>query len=389
LLIAPLVLTIAIPIVFMIGGVRLVQAGPLPLNGAQAAPYTVLYQTVSGSAQSPRASGDYVVWQDRRHGQWAIYAYDLRRGEELRITREACDDTAPSISGRIVVWQRVCRGSEQGSYQYGIYAYDLASEAEFVVYEAERATVFPKVEGNYVVWLTEYGCPDPVCRGAVGIPMAQNLETIETWQLSDERQATSIDLSGGLARWRAPETVYDLEEKRTLLVLPSSWFVEAAADDQLVYRERQGDNALFVVDARSGQSALLASVQTQAGETNYQFVYAPERALLVWVRGTSTYHSNLFAYDLGLETERQLTAIDEQAASRPSLAGDILAWEAHPTTPSMDRDIYIARITGRWSAEPNTAALQARTAGPFRTSNKACARLLNHSCAPKESPGRR
>ena len=74
---------------------------------AQPAPFTTIFLTTSHGAKNPSTSSRYVVWQDRRNGNWDIYAYDLVDGVEFQVTRDPHDQIFPSISGTVVVWEDV------------------------------------------------------------------------------------------------------------------------------------------------------------------------------------------------------------------------------------------------------------------------------------------
>ena len=72
-----------------------------------------------------RIWGDYVVWEDERHGNEDIYAYRISTGEEFAITREAGDQRAPSIHGDYVVWY----GRNNGNND--IFGYQLSTGRKF------------------------------------------------------------------------------------------------------------------------------------------------------------------------------------------------------------------------------------------------------------------
>jgi len=65
----------------------------------------------------PDVCGRWVVWQDRRNGDWDIYALDLTSGREFPVCVAPGDQVAPRVDGKIAVWQdgrrdpRKCRGT--------------------------------------------------------------------------------------------------------------------------------------------------------------------------------------------------------------------------------------------------------------------------------------
>lgn len=53
----------------------------------------------------PAIAGNYVVWQDNRHGQWDIYLYDLTTNRERRLTTDPADQVRPTVAGTRVAWE--------------------------------------------------------------------------------------------------------------------------------------------------------------------------------------------------------------------------------------------------------------------------------------------
>jgi len=53
----------------------------------------------------PAISGNIIVWQDDRNGNWDIYGYDISTQTEFQITTNTADQTSPAISGHTVVWE--------------------------------------------------------------------------------------------------------------------------------------------------------------------------------------------------------------------------------------------------------------------------------------------
>ena len=65
----------------------------------------------SSNAINPDISGNLIVWQDDRNGDWDIYGYNLTTRQEFLISDDQpnqtvfSDQTNPAISGTTVVWQ--------------------------------------------------------------------------------------------------------------------------------------------------------------------------------------------------------------------------------------------------------------------------------------------
>jgi beta propeller repeat protein len=55
-------------------------------------------------AMNPGIDGDIVAWEDRRDGNYEIYAQDLATGEVRRLTNSPERDLRPDVSGTVIVW---------------------------------------------------------------------------------------------------------------------------------------------------------------------------------------------------------------------------------------------------------------------------------------------
>lgn len=71
----------------------------------------------ASTGSMPAVSGNLVVWQDYRNGNWDVYGYDLAAQKELPVCVAAGDQTRPDISGDVVVWEHTRNGNAD---MYGI-----------------------------------------------------------------------------------------------------------------------------------------------------------------------------------------------------------------------------------------------------------------------------
>ncbi len=326
-------------------------------------PYSLLFRTDSGNAASPRAAGNYVVWRDWRDQRSAIYAYDIERNTEVRLSRDECGNFDPDISGHLVVWARLCStgiGMDQYRSSIVVYNLDLSTEVEIYSHEGEPGTrpgatsvdgggrdASPRSDGRYVVWLSRYGnCPS--CRGPRGTPMAHDLETDDTWEIGREDAALlGIGLWNGLAWWA--EGVYDLDARQ---MLPLSLDILGSADEGLIVRK---EDSLLECDPISGESTFLVNVtgrqamslvhpDGQSVEMIPPIAYSAQRRWLIWAMGTPGSLS-LVLHEIESGEVQELTSPSDYEATNPTLSGDILAWEARtPRSPGKANDIYIARL---------------------------------------------
>ncbi|HEY0997784.1 MAG TPA: PKD domain-containing protein [Gemmatimonadaceae bacterium] len=107
-----------------------------------------------GPAQWPRISGNRIVWQDKRNGQWDIYMYDLSTSTETRLTTNTAEQLQPDISGHWAVWA----DRRNTPTTTKIWALDLnvpGSEHELAVSGTEGWK--PMVDGDWVTYSSRDG----------------------------------------------------------------------------------------------------------------------------------------------------------------------------------------------------------------------------------------
>jgi len=126
--------------------------------------------TASDDQISPAISGDKVVWQDDRNGNWDIYGCDLSvladqggsiahsagglgcdESPEFAVCTASGNQTNPTISCDLVAWQDERDGSSSH-----IYGYDLDTQAEFPICTVAGNQTCPSAGGgDTVVWLDD------------------------------------------------------------------------------------------------------------------------------------------------------------------------------------------------------------------------------------------
>ena len=292
---------------------------------AQPAPFTTIFLTSSHGAKNPATSSRYVVWQDKRNGNWDIYAYDLVENVEFQVTRESHDQFFPSISGDIVVWEDL--RDDAGN----IYGYDLARKREFLVHAGRGGDMRPKIFGEYVVWLRQQICITERCGTIPGLPMAKNLTTGLTWEIPSDRKLDRLELSGRFAWWLHYDEwyLYDLVS-RSFLALPGPLQV---AGDGLVSVWFTGEDGygIHAYNPITGDSVYLGDM----GETGARVrgrmplkdeTFSPDNLLHVWADYRWGQY-DIYSYDFADQKERQLTFTADVLEERAAVHGNIIAWE--------------------------------------------------------------
>ena len=126
--------------------------------------------TASFTASNPSISGDNIVYQDSRNGNFDIFLYNIPTKTESLICSESHDQTNPDIDGNNVVWQDYRLGHEKiiaagsdgmggVSYDYepssNIYSYSLISKTGRWISDLDTNQEEPKISGTRVVWLDD------------------------------------------------------------------------------------------------------------------------------------------------------------------------------------------------------------------------------------------
>ena len=101
----------------------------------------------SGQQMYPAISGDLVVWQDSRNGDFDIYVKDLVNGTETKLTGDG-DQLYPDISGYTISWQDATTGD---------ISYYFWDKKWGKTYPREGEQTNPVVSGNYIAYVDGSG----------------------------------------------------------------------------------------------------------------------------------------------------------------------------------------------------------------------------------------
>jgi beta propeller repeat protein len=243
--------------------------------------------------RSVRIYGDTIVWLDNRHEEddeyphyYDIYAYDLEKGEEMRITQtNSIKDYDLSISGSLVVWTDSRNDSPESRIDTyppvsnpDIYMFDLSTNTEKQVTTSSASDSSPVVDNGRIVWQRS----SAVRNGDIFL---YDVETGKEMQISksgytahdyypaisgnhvvwaDARISqgnTSGDTIEGNKSGAAEIYLYDLERKQEMLLVPSEteseykdvifrqvWLFPVIHGDFIVYTlARQVDPAIYAI----------------------------------------------------------------------------------------------------------------------------------------------
>jgi beta propeller repeat protein len=103
--------------------------------------------TPDSDQQNPAISGDRIVWEDNRNGNWDIYLYSVTTGVEQQITSDSSDQLMPSISGEIIVWQDYRNGDAD------IFLYNTTTKKETRITTNSSDQIAPDVDADRIIWM--------------------------------------------------------------------------------------------------------------------------------------------------------------------------------------------------------------------------------------------
>jgi beta propeller repeat protein len=114
-------------------------------------PPVTISKDTAGSRHHPWYSAGLGVWWDSRYGDGDIFAYSILTGHEFQVHRGPSEQVEPSVSGQYVVWQ----DKRNGNWDIYGAVVDPATDSvldEFVVYKGPGDQMRPVVSGDTVVW---------------------------------------------------------------------------------------------------------------------------------------------------------------------------------------------------------------------------------------------
>jgi beta propeller repeat protein len=245
----------------------------------------------SGSTQEkPVISGDYVVWQDFRNGNWDIYMYDLKAKKEVQVTSGTATQGYPSVSrGKIAYHQG------QGGFDWDVFVYDIKSATTFQVTHDPSEQDYPSISGDYVVW------PD--------------------------KRSGDWDIY-----------MYDLKAKKETLIAtgPETQGRPVIDGTRVVYQQDNGDDNwdVYLYDIRTKQTTQITTDPFK--QTNPRI----SGNTIVWMDERNTGY-DVYMYTIATGTE-SLVAGGSRAQAWPSVSGNTVVY--HQDNTNDNWDIYQADI---------------------------------------------
>jgi len=327
--------------------------GIAPSAAAPTVPYPVLFQTSSHTAFRPAPSPNLVVWQDQRNGNWDVYGYDVRAGQERQFTQGPCDHVSPSVSAHVVMWLARCPdASAPGASTSSVEGYDLDQQTTIEL-DPGPDDISVHVSWPYVVWLSSYspGCRgDPRCKGSTGDPHAVNLQTGQSWTLGRTGYVPGILITGSYAIWLDIDdgwTVYDLASDQQVVLAGAAF--ESTGDGWLLARPAgQYSNTIAIYNPPTGAPTPIAEISQSPEKDTVlaDFEYVPTAGLLVWEQealATLRLPESVWAEDLHDQQVAQISPAGTVARDA-RVAGGVLAWDTPAAVgpPAGNSDVVIS-----------------------------------------------
>lgn len=280
--------------------------------------------------KNPAISGDIVVWQDKRAGNWDIHYRNLDTDINYVATNATGDQKNPDICGDIIVWE------DAGD----VYGYRISTETAFTVCDDANPQANPAVGPTAIVWDENgdiYGCyisdliKFPVCTDA-GSQLYPDVDGVTVVWLDTRNTSTSgydiyaRELSGG--------GVYPLCTAPNGQLFPridgqtAAWQDErnkAVSGDDIYGYNLTTDSELVICTFEGNQTS---------AEVGSGFV--------VWQSEGADGFYDVYAKDVSGGSEQLVRADTGSGGALPAVDGEVVVWQDerhYETTP----DIYGGR----------------------------------------------
>ena len=255
---------------------------------------TIPVITNPASQINPAISGNRIVWQDYRNGNWDIYMYDLSTKTEKQITTNSANQTNPTIDGDNIVYA-------DNRNAYGdIYIYDLSTKKESRITTSTAGTAghnypnYPDISGNKIVY--------------------QSFNIGVDWDIY----------------------IYDLSTNtgKVIALNSSGQTNPAVSGNVIVWQDYRGLYDIYLYDLTTNTEQDLSN-----DSINQQVEPAISGDKVVWADG-STYGTQIYVYDLSSNTKHLITDIINELNNNhlaPDISGNKVVWQLI----GADRDIYV------------------------------------------------
>jgi len=304
---------------------------PVILKAAEPENFPICTWTAEQSY--PAVSGSYVVWQDKRSGNYDIYRNNPENANDVNgvlVVQQNRDQTFPSISGNTVVWQ----DTRISTTNINIYRYTLPSGPESEVCTNETKQETPVISGSKAAWVdSRNGNRDIFYRNIEGTEAAVCAYTLT-------QDAVAID--GNIIVWRdlrnGDADIYgkNLGTNEDIIIrIADSWQQSPAVSGNVIvwHDDRNGDKDIYGKNLLTGDEIEICKYN---GE---QINPAISGDVVVWEDQRSGI-GDIYAYRISTQEIFPIctNAFDQK---NPAISGNLVVWEDYRNGSA---DIYGAYI---------------------------------------------
>jgi beta propeller repeat protein len=237
----------------------------------------------------PVISGNGIVWQDMRNGNWDIYMYDLFTGKEKRITTNTANQNNPDISLGRIVW------ADYRSGNWDIYMYDISTSKEKRITTNTAQQDVPIISENGIVW--------------------QDMRN-GNWDIY------AYDISTG-------------KEKRITTNTASQVLPDISGNRRIVWQDmRNGNWDIYMYDLSTGKEKRITT------NTANQIHPTISGNHIVW-EDMRNGNADIYMYDISTGTTRQITT-NTSGQWSPAISENRIVWYDNRNA---NTDIYMYTIT--------------------------------------------
>ncbi len=300
----------------------------------------------AGIQRFPSISGQKIVWEDDRNGNFDIYLYDMGTGQTRRLTDDPKDQVAPRISGNRVVWQDY--RNSQSLENPDIYLLDLSTGEERMLnspfsFDNGGYEMRPDIDGDVVVWEDSAAAISEYSR--IYFYDMENPAPIQIYQdstaqtrpaVSDRKVVwTDFNLGGVYFRYLLDTQVHVLERLTSEPVMDPDISGTRVVWAQFIPEDSRYNIRLFELDlTMTGGTGRWLSPGSAPQEQP-----AIDGNRVVW-RDERNGNEDLYLYDLSANREVPLV-VAPGSQNSPDIDGDLVVFTDNRNG---NDDIYVASV---------------------------------------------